>query len=551
MNVKSLISFLLLLAVSIPAAFSQTPVQDTVQIINIIHADRLGFSKKDTANPIQYGAGNVQAQQKTTLFNADSAVINQRTKIFEGFGNVHINEGDTTHTYSQYLRHHFDTKKAVLQRKVMLTNGKTILTTEQLDYDMNARVGIYTNGGKIVNGSTTLTSKEGIYYDDYKDVIFRKNVVLIDPKYKLYADSLLYNTKTEIATFIGPTRIVDSSNREIITSEGFYDTRNKIAQFGRGSQIRDKNTFLQADDIFANDQTGERIARGNAIYVDTAQGITIRAGQLKEDGKTEIMTATLKPVMIIKQDEDSIYVTADTILSGRLMPDTSESGNQKAERDTAKSREQKSGTDSVVVLNVSSVNKNDSASRYLLAYHNVKIFSDSLQALSDSLYYSGVDSIFRLFYDPVIWASGSQITGDTIFLFTKNKKADRLYVFDKALVVNKAGPDMYNQIQGNTLNGYFNEGVIDYMRARGNAESIYYVKDEDSAFIGVNRSTADIIDMRFKDKQLNKVVYISDVKGTTNPFRQVNFSEMRLRNFQWLENKRPKTKFEVLGGSSE
>ncbi len=544
MNVKSLIFFLMLFTGGVKTALSQNPVPDTVQIVNIIHADRLGFSKKDTANPVEYGAGHVQAQQKTTLFNADSAVINRKTKIFEGFGNVHINEGDTTHTYSQYIRHHFDTKKAVLQKKVMLTNGKTILTTEQLDYDMNARVGTYTNGGKVVNGSTTLTSKEGIYYDDYKDVIFRKNVVLIDPKYKLYADSLLYNTKTEIATFIGPTKIIDSSNREIITSEGFYDTRNKVAQFGKGSQIRDKNTFLQADDIFANDQTGERIARGNAHYIDSAQGITIHAGQLKEDGKTEIMTATLNPVMIIKQDEDSIYVTADTILSGRLKVDSLESKKQKPENDTLSGQV-------VTNLNDTVVNRSDSASRYLLAYHNVKIFSDSLQALSDSLYYSGVDSIFRLFYDPVIWASGSQITGDTIYLFTKNKKAERLFVFDKALVVNKAGPDMYNQIQGNTLNGYFHDGVIDYMRARGNAESIYYVKDEDSAFIGVNRSTADIIDMRFKEKQLDKVVYISDVHGKTDPFRQVNFSEMRLRNFKWLEHKRPKTKFELLGVRSE
>jgi hypothetical protein len=179
------------------------------------------------------------------------------------------------------------------------------------------------------------------------------------------------------------------------------------------------------------------------------------------------------------------------------------------------------------------------------AFHHVRIFSDSLQAVSDSLFYSGADSIFRLFYDPIVWAGESQITGDTIYLYTRNKKADRLYVFENAMVVNRAGHNLYNQIRGNTLNGYFLDGVIDHMRAKGNAESIYYVQDEDSAYVGVNRSTADIIDMRFQNRELNKVVFVNDVRGTTTPMRMVNFTEMRLRNFKWLEERRPKTKFEL------
>src|ERR1044071_588362 len=77
-----------------------TPVTDTVQVVDIIHADRLGFSKRDSANVIQYGAGKVAARQATTLFYSDSAVMNQRLKIFEAFGNVHINDNDSTHTYS-------------------------------------------------------------------------------------------------------------------------------------------------------------------------------------------------------------------------------------------------------------------------------------------------------------------------------------------------------------------------------------------------------------------------------------------------------------------
>jgi hypothetical protein len=190
-------------------------------------------------------------------------------------------------------------------------------------------------------------------------------------------------------------------------------------------------------------------------------------------------------------------------------------------------------------------NKNDSTDRYFQAWYHVRIFSDSMQAVSDSLFYSGKDSIFKLFTDPVMWASKSQITGDTIYLYTKNKNPDRLYVFENGFAVNLSDKNMFNQMKGNRLNGYFNNGEIDYMRAQGNAESIYYIKDEKNALVGINNATSDIIDMRFKNKELHKVVFISEVVGTMYPIKQAKEENKILRNFKWLEDKRPKTKFEL------
>jgi hypothetical protein len=180
-----------------------------------------------------------------------------------------------------------------------------------------------------------------------------------------------------------------------------------------------------------------------------------------------------------------------------------------------------------------------------MAWNHVRIFSDSMQAVSDSLFYSGKDSIFQLYTDPVMWASNSQITGDTMFLYTKNKNPDRLYVFENGFAVNLSDKQMYNQIKGNRINGYFRDGAFDYMRAQGNAESIYYVKDEKNYLVGINNATSDIIDMRFKNKELNKVVFISEVTGTMYPIKQATEQNKLLRNFKWLEDKRPKTKFEL------
>ncbi len=41
-----------------------------------------------------------------------------------------------------------------------------------------------------------------------------------------------------------------------------------------------------------------------------------------------------------------------------------------------------------------STNKSDTAIRYFLAFHHVKIFNDSLQSVSDSMFISSKDSVF-------------------------------------------------------------------------------------------------------------------------------------------------------------
>ncbi|HEY6063335.1 MAG TPA: OstA family protein, partial [Chitinophagaceae bacterium] len=270
---------------------------------------------------------------------------------------------------------------------------------------------------------------------------------------------------------------------------------------------------------------------GNAIIIDSAEGTTIIAGEIFRDNKRDRFLATKKPLMIIKQEDDSIYITADTLFSARL-------SDLYGKKDSIVK-------DTVKGTKVVSINEKDSTNRYFEAYRHVRVFSDSLQAVSDSLFYSFKDSTFRLFQDPVLWAKASQITGDTILVLTKNKKADRIKVFENSFMVNKIDPEVYNQIKSTRMDGYFKEGTIDSVRAAGFAECIYYIQDEDSAYTGINESKSDILDIYFGNQTLQKVVFRSSVTGTIWPMKQKDPKEMRLPNFRWLDNRRPKTKFEL------
>ena len=455
--------------------------QDTVRTIEILPGVRkLEYRKIDSVTEVQILAGNVRLRQGTSIFECDSCVITKRLNLFEAFGNVHINDADTTDVYADHLRYLTDKRIAYLDNNVKLTDGKGVLTTRNLEYDVNTKVGIYKNGGKVVNKKTVLTSEEGYYYTDLKDVYFKKNVRLKDPKYELESDSLLYNTETETSRFIAETFIKDSSNRTIRTREGYYNLKTGKAEFGQRPVVQDGAIQATGDNMISDDSTGTTQITGRAILIDTAANRTVLADEIFFNNKTESFLATKKPLMIIKQENDSIFIAADTLFSAKL-------------------------TD----------------------------------------LYSNKDSVFRLYDNPVLWSKESQITGDTILLFTKNKKADKMEVFKNSFIANMVKPEIFNQVKSVRMDAYFVDGSIDSVRARNQAECIYYIMDEDSAFTGINQSSSELMDIYFSKQELQRVVFRSEVKGTIWPMKHKTPQEMKLENFKWREAERPKTKYEL------
>jgi hypothetical protein len=151
-----------------------------------------------------------------------------------------------------------------------------------------------------------------------------------------------------------------------------------------------------------------------------------------------------------------------------------------------------------------------------------------------------------MFKDPLCWNNQTQLSGDTIYLFTKKQQPERLYVFNNGMVVNQSGDKLFNQMAGRTINGYFKDGNIDYIRIKGSpAESIFYPQDQDSAYIGMNRSSGDVIDIFFVNEELNKVKFVNDVNGTLYPLKKIPKGEDFLKGYKWMDNRRPKNKFEI------
>ena len=660
----SCISFSQIVKPPVPdTSIAVAPKADTIKEFEIIRGPSMRSIYIDSSTTLQTIAGGAIVKQGSVIISGDSIAINPTTHVVEVFNNVHINQADTIQTYAHYLKYIGSEKTAYLQKDVKLIDKKTTLFTQNLDYNLKSGIGNYHNGGKVVNEKTTITSKDGTYYADTKDIYFKNDVVVNQPKNYVTTDSLLYNTVTQNYNLNGDTYI-NNNGTEIYTNQGSYNLNSDNAVFTTRTTVKDSSGRVYvANNMAMDNKSGSAQMEGNAIIKDSAGGFIVLANQVFLNKKINSFLATRKPILIIKQKDDSIYVAADTIFSGystavkneefvlrkdsvihgvlpqqtpadsAMKNDTLHFEKNYSTRDSAihlahiidslttnnhneqpekieKTKENPVLNDSLKTifshadsLNIDSVkakqkyedslknlrtkstpamgdslkaialqrdslkidsaitkrNRNDSlqinlndttnkkdSSRYFLAFHHVRIFSDSLQSVCDSLFFSAKDSVFRLYYDPVIWSGHSQITGDTIFLYTKNKKPERMYAFDKGTIINKTTEGFYNQIAGKTINGYFNDGAIDYMRVKGSqAESIYYPQDKDSAYMGMNRATGDVIDLYFKKDELEKVLFVNDIQGKFYPMKDIPADQKYLKDFIWLDEKRPKNKLEL------
>lgn len=532
--ITGIILFFILVSGNLPAQqiINASSSSDTIRTIRIVQGKTLRQKTLDST-VLETIAGNVIIKEGLTTFYCDSATLDHKTNELQAFGNIHINDNDSIHTYAQSLRYVGTERIAYLKKNVKLTDKKGTLYTDDLEYNLRTGIATYKNGGRITNEKTVLTSEEGVYYADTKDVYFKKNVHLKDPDRDIWTDSLLYNIKTNIATFIAQTRIVGKDGSVIDTKSGTYNLETGEAIFYDRTSFSDSSRSGVADKIAYEKSSGILQMEGNAKLVDSINNLTVIANEIYADTKIDAFLATRKPVMIFYRDGDSTYVAADTLFSGLRKYDSLE-------------RKIITQTDTLSKTMAVNTNRNDTSIRYFLGFHHVRIFNDSLQAVSDSLHYSTSDSTFKLFGDPVVWNDQSQVTGDTIYMYTQNQKAKRLYVFNNGMIVNKANDAMYNQIAGRTLNGYFTNGVIDYVRIKGSpAESIYYPQDDDSAYVGMNRSSGDVIDIYFVKKELNKVKFINNVDGVLYPLKQIPADKKELKGFKWLDSRRPKNKLEL------
>lgn len=497
MNIKKHIIFILalLLCLDIMAQKKTT----TIHILNADKADydeRLG---KDTQRLI----GNVVMRQDSTYFYSDSAYYNEKTKFFDGFGNVHIKVNDSTDIYSKLLKYNGDTKFAELFHDVILKDDSTVLNTEYMTYDRAGHLATYPNKGTITRNDKKLVSKKGYYRDDIKVAYFRKDVVGTMPEYRIVSDTLVYDTDKEMMYFHGPTTIYNKENT-LFGHYGWYNTETEFAYLDRRATLSNKEQTLSADTMFYNKNTGYAKAISDVVLEDS-----INKGMIK--GEYAEMWRNIGKCMITDnlrgfyyEDTDTLFATADTMY---VYFDTN--------------------TNEIQRIN---------------AFYNVRFFRNDIQGKCDSLNYVVADSTVHMRVEPVIWAEDAQMTGDSINIVIKDRSIDSLLMYPNAFIIQQDSIKGFNQLKGKQMTAYFKGNEISHIFNEGNAETIYWLREDDGSLIGINMSQAAEMIIKMKDKQISNIRYFQGIKETLYPEEQVKEEQEYLKGFLWQEDIKPERK---------
>jgi lipopolysaccharide export system protein LptA len=489
---------LLALVLAIGFIWPLIPIQaqKTTQVY-IEHADyaRLG---SENGRSFQRLVGNAILRQDSTYFYCDTASLYDGSNL-KAVGKVHICYNDSVNLYGDYLTYDGNTRIAVLDSNVRLIDKLATLYTDHIEYDRNLSVAYYFTGGRIVDKENVLTSKTGRYFTQTYEFIFSDSVVVVNPDYTMDADTLRYNTQSEIVFIEGPTNISGKDDK-IYSEKGWYDTRQNRAELVRNNRILHLAQILKGDWIYYDREKEYGKAIGNVWVKDTVQKVILEGGVSEFYRSEKYSYVTDSACAILIDAHDSLYMHADSFI---LVLDTADKA------------------------------------RLLFAHHRMKFFKSDLQGMCDSLVYRVEDSVIALLRQPVIWSEENQLTADSMWLFISHNRIDSMVLFNMAFIISRDSSESFNQIKGKQMRAYFNNNQLYLIKVSGNAETIYFVRDENKGLIGINKSISSNMAILLDDRKIKKILYLTQPEATLYPEKDLVNEDKFLRDFNWIKGQRP------------
>ncbi len=452
----------------------------------------------------QFLRGKVRFRHGNLLLYCDTAFFYEKKNSIDAYGNVKIVQADSLTIYGSHLFYNGNTEVAQMRKNVRMVNRKMTLTTNFLDYDKKNNVVHYYNSGKMVDKGDVLTSIEGNYYPKTKISTFQKRVVLTNEKFTLKTDSLIYNSSTSYAQIVGPSTIISDSTT-IYAESGWYNTKKETGKLTKKSYIKQpRGKKIVGDTIYYDKARGIAEAFSHVLLTDSVQQISVGGNYGKFNKKREKGFITRHATFYEHSSKDTLFLTADTIFY-----------------------------------------RTDSTISHINACHNVQFWQKDFQGLCDSLAYNTKDSILNMYNSPIIWSDKNQITGKTIQVFSKNRGVEKFIVEDMGFMLSKEDTATYNQISGKMITGYVKNNHLYKIDVVGNAQSIYYIKDNLKE-VGTNKAESGFLTIYLNKKnKVEKIVMYPQSSGTMLPPTKKDKNLVTLKNMIDYEDLRPKDKEDI------
>ena len=546
-----------------------------------IYSDLLNY---DGNTKLAILSNNVKLTDNDAILTTNNFDYNLGTKIGRYYnGGKIVNDKNVLTSENGY--YFTQSKDAYFRYKVRVKSPEVLIISDTLKYNTNTKIAYFFGPTNIYGKTDTLYTENGNYNTANDQASFGKRNLYTQNSKSLKGDSLFYDGKAGYGRAVKNIVFIDTAQKvELRGDLGIYRkkdesitvTKNAYVIFTteKDSVSRDsiwmtadtlRSNVMKKMELFAMRQKIEELNKSDSLKSNVLEDSTlITTGSLKD---TIIQTDSVK--LLIKDKPPIKIVKTDTIKK----PETAKL--KKVKPDALPYKLITRAPSTVVIwpaIRVKKINQlglelvpykkagflinlvgtlSSEASdttkiRIISAHKKVKIFKSDLQAKADSAFFSYGDSVLRIYQQPIVWAQGTQLSADTMYIQMKNKKMDNMDLIRNAIVVNtEKDSTQFNQIAGKTMKGYFRKEKLDVIFVNGNAESIYFPNDS-SENKGMMRSIASRMRINFNNDSLMQVSFIRQPEHNYYPIEKVTEELRTLPNFNWKPKERPKSKEEII-----
>ena len=539
-----------------------------------------------------------------TYLLCDTALWNVETKVIDAWGHVSIIQDETVLTSDKLTYLVEQDLAQFRGSVVQLTDkDHNTLRTRHLDYNTKDSVAIFMNGGSMRDkDGQIIESRNGTYDSKSKRFVFENDVNMFTDSIFVKTKDLLYESELNLATFGAGTNAWKEDN--MLSSEaGWYDRGRELFFFRDNVHVMTPDQEGWCDSLYFYRNTSDVEMLGRAQVTDTTRNVFALAGKITYQDTLSKVTLTRKPAVITQTEEkdgsvDTVYlgaeklvyfsqrycdidslavVEAQTRLSslnidpvGEFRKKAAEEAAKAAAEDAkndpnylaqqnakaAKAKtsgkksepradEPRSELDTIAVPDtteaVVEVEQPDTTKiGFLEALRNVRIYKKNMQVVCDSLVYSDLDSLARLFKEPLIWQEKiRQYTADSISVVISNGVMDKANLMSNAFIAIMEDSTHFNQIKSTEMMAYFdNKGGLKRFDALGGSSALFYI-EENEALATVNKTDSKMMSAIFKDGELQRIYYYEAPKNDGYPVVQLSEEEKKLKGFNWQPEKRP------------
>ena len=466
----------------------------------------------------------------------------------------------------------------VFYNSVELFSDSLFAKSTRMEYDSNKNVAYFGPSTIGWKGDNMLEANGGEYAREREIVTFEKNAYLFSKEQEVWGDKIVYNRRSGDAQLYGNIQITDTVQSVLMFAdkatyqreplEIILTQRPAIAMYSEQNGNRDTIYASASDSIryytkpFAELDSAAIAAakaRKGVMIIDPMKEIEkLRQEKLKEarsgrkEGREENAGNSSTRSSGRSSSLANIYAGQRAPEFPSPQPDEQESPiEQQQDSIPSAGKESMQQVDSTAILAEreldAQIMRHDTCTvTFVEAWHNIKLYGKDYQGVCDSLIYTGIDSIARLYIEPVLWSDAkNQFLSDSIFIQIRNDSLYKADFINNAFIITQEDTVHYNQIKSTEMMAYFKKNDIWRFDALGGASLIFYM-EEDSTYTMINQKECKILSALIKERKIERIRYYDQLKSDLLPIYDLPINKQRLRGFKWLEERRPKSREEVM-----